>query len=50
MRPGVSAGELFQLADLARDLRRIAEAEAMYDALTRDPNDEVRAEAAFAKE
>jgi hypothetical protein len=45
----VSAPELFALADRARAAGRIDDALAMYDALARDPNPEVRAEARFRK-
>ncbi|HEX4096727.1 MAG TPA: surface lipoprotein assembly modifier [Caulobacteraceae bacterium] len=43
----LSAVDLFHLADVAREKGRFADAEAIYDALARDPNAEVRAEARF---
>ena len=43
----LSAVDLFRIADTARAKGKIADAEAIYDALARDPNPEVRAEARF---
>jgi hypothetical protein len=45
----LSAPELFAMADGARAAGRTADALAMYDALARDPDPEVRAEARFRK-
>lgn len=45
----LSAPQLFSMADGARAAGRTDDALAMYDALTRDPDPEVRAEARFRK-
>lgn len=45
--PGLSAAHLFDLADQARVAGRLADAEAIYIALARDPDADVRAEARF---
>jgi outer membrane protein len=45
----LSASQLFALADGAHAAGRTADALAMYDALARDPDPEVRAEARFRK-
>jgi hypothetical protein len=44
---GLSAAQLFDLADQARSGGRIADAEAIYKALTQDPSVEIRSEARF---
>ena len=44
---GLSAADLFHVADQARAAGRTADAEAIYVALARDPNPEIRAEARF---
>ncbi|BAK65549.1 hypothetical protein SLG_08740 [Sphingobium sp. SYK-6] len=44
---GLSAAQLFDIADQARVAGRLADAEAIYAALARDPDGEVRAEARF---
>jgi tetratricopeptide (TPR) repeat protein len=46
---GLSAIDLFAAADRARTAGRNDEALALYDALTRDPDAEIRAEARFRK-
>ena len=43
----LSAADLFQIADKAKEQRAFADAEAIYRALARDPEPEVRAEARF---
>ena len=43
----LKAVDLFRLADEARAKGRVADAETIYDALAKDPNPEVRAEARF---
>jgi len=45
----LSAVDLFALADRARAAGKVAEAIVLYDALARDPNAEIRAEARFRK-
>jgi tetratricopeptide (TPR) repeat protein len=44
---GLSAAQLFDLADQARVAGRIADTEAIYSALSRDPDIEIRSEARF---
>lgn len=44
---GLSAAQLFDLADQARVAGRVADAEAIYAALARDPKIEIRSEARF---
>jgi len=44
---GLSAADLFRIADQARAKGRIADAQAIYVALARDPNPDIRAEARF---
>jgi tetratricopeptide (TPR) repeat protein len=46
---GLSAVQIFSLADQAKSEGRFADAETMYDALSKDPDAEVRAEARFRK-
>lgn len=46
---GLSAVQLFTLADRAKSEGRFADAETIYDALARDPDPEIRAEARFRK-
>jgi len=48
-QPHLSAIELFAVADAARAERRIDDALAIYDALSRDPDVEIRSEARFRK-
>ena len=43
----LSAADLFQIADKAKEQRAFADAESIYRALSRDPEPEVRAEARF---
>ena len=45
----LSAADLFVLADRARAAGRLDDASAIYNALTRDANADVRAEARFRK-
>lgn len=44
---GLSAAQLFDLAEQARAAGRAADAETIYTALTRDPNIDIRSEARF---
>jgi len=48
-RSGLSATDLFAAAEEAKATNRSADALALYDALTRDPDVEIRAEARFRK-
>lgn len=43
----LSAADLFQIADKAKEQRALADAESIYRALARDPEPDVRAEARF---
>ena len=49
VRDHLSAVELFGLADEARTAGRADQAETLYDALSHDPDPEIRAEALFRK-
>lgn len=49
VRGKISATDLFALADRARDSKHYADAQTIYDALSRDRNPEIRAEARFRK-
>lgn len=48
-RAGLAATDLFALADQARKAGEINDAIQLYDALARDPDDDIRAEARFRK-
>src|SRR5689334_17812847 len=48
-RAGLSATDLFAAAEDAKIANRSADALALYDALTQDPDAEIRAEARFRK-
>lgn len=49
LRADLSAAEVLALADRARAIGRLQEAETLYDAVARDPNLELRTEARFRK-